>query len=236
MLRFMFPSDSAEKALSRLFNRRQVVDLLQLFSALGTRSRMTVFRRLSLVGYLSSYSHAGRFYTLRSIPEFDADGLWVHGGVCFSRDGTLVKTLCRLVEKSAAGQFHRELEARVRLRVHNTLADLVARKSLGREPVEGEFLYVSPEAVRAGEQLARRRRLENDSAPVPAAGELAGSLLIEVLLEIIRGTGARIDAKEVSARLVARGVAVSQVQVEVLLSRYSVRKKTAPSPSRRSRR
>src|SRR6266496_2315264 len=124
----MSTTDEDRQALSRLFQRRKI-------AALDTRSRMTVFRRLSPMGYVSSYSHAGRYYTLRDIPVFDPDGLWQHAGVLFSRDGTLKKTVVRLVEEADAGQFHRELHVRLRLRVHNTLADLIAQQRLGREPL-----------------------------------------------------------------------------------------------------
>ena len=132
----MATPDEDRQALSRLFQRRKIADLDHLFAALDTRSRMTVFRRLSPMGYVSSYSHAGRYYTLRDIPVFDPDGLWQHAGVLFSRDGTLKKTVVRLVEEADAGQFHRELHVRLRLRVHNTLADLIAQQRLGREPLD----------------------------------------------------------------------------------------------------
>lgn len=222
-------------ALTRLFQRRQIADIDQLFVALGTRSRMTVFRRLSATGYLSSYSHGGRYYTLCDIPAFDADGLWQHRGVLFSRDGTLTRTLVRLVEEADAGHFHRELQLRVRLRVHNTLIALVADRRLGRELFAGEYLYLSTDVARAEAQVARRTQL-GQAASVTVSGELTPVLVIEVLVEIIHGTVAQIDAAEVAARLVVRGVPVTTAQVEEVCRRHGVIKKTARSRSRRSRR
>ena len=89
---------------------------------------MTAFRRLSELSYLSSYSHAGRYYTLPDIPQFDPDGLWLHGGVGFSRHGTLKDTVPVLVDRSESGVLHRELQRRLQVRVHNTLLDLVRTK------------------------------------------------------------------------------------------------------------
>ena len=89
----MLDPDASRLALERLFAHRPVADLVQLGRALGTRSRMSMFRRLSSLGYLSSYTHTGRFYTLVSIPAFDADGLWRYEGIGFSRDGTLKATV-----------------------------------------------------------------------------------------------------------------------------------------------
>lgn len=232
----MRSSNQARQVLARLFRRQKIAELEQLFAALGTRSRMTVFRRLSTEGYVTSYSHAGRYYTLRDIPDFDQDGLWQHAGVLFSRDGTLKKTVVRLVEESDAGQFYRELQLRVRLRVHNTLADLVAHQRLGRAPIEGEFLYVSPEGARAAAQVARRADLGREPAPAPKDEDLEPAVVIEVLVEVIHGAVVHLDAHEVATRLGARGVAVTVAQVEAVFQRHGVVKKTAPSRSPRSRR
>jgi len=229
-------TDEDRQALSRLFQRRKIADLEQLFAALDTRSRMTVFRRLSPMGYVSSYSHAGRYYTLRDIPVFDQDGLWQHAGVLFSRDGTLKKTVVRLVEEADAGQFHRELHVRLRLRVHNTLAELIAQQRLGREPLDGEYLYVGHDGIRAAAQIARRVKMGGALTPAVKDRDLNSAAVIEVLLEIIHGTVVRLDALEIAARLLARGVAVTCTQVEEVFRRYGLVKKTAPFRSRHSRR
>ena len=227
----------ARQALHHLFQRRRTAELKDLFAALKTRSRMTVFRRLSSVGYLSSYSHAGRYYTLSDVPEFDVDGLWQHAGVCFSRDGTLKETVARLVDTADAGLFHRELQLRLQVRVHNTLADLVNHQRIERERVQGEYLYVGPDEKRAKTQVARR--LRSDEAAMKAEADAAvidPPLVIEVLSEIIHGSVVGLEAQEVAARLVARGVAVTAAQVDQVFRRYGVQKKRAPARSPRSRR
>lgn len=50
----MLAPEESTTALERLFERQRVVDLDALFDALQTKSRMSVFRRLSPLGYLSS--------------------------------------------------------------------------------------------------------------------------------------------------------------------------------------
>lgn len=229
--------DDARRALDRLFKRQQTAELKDLFAALGTRSRMTVFRRLSRAGYVSSYSHAGRYYALSGVPKFDADGLWQHAGVGFSRDGTLKETVARLVEKAEAGRFHRELQLRLQLRVHNTLADLVEGRRIGRERLGGEYLYVGADETWASAQVAQRRAQLDEAVQKTQAmaADMAPSLVIEVLIEVIHGTVVRLDANAVAVRLAARGVAVTAAQVEEVFRRHAVVKKTAPSRSRHSR-
>ncbi len=224
----MLDNDASRLALERLFAHRPVADLPQLGRTLGTRSRMSVFRRLSTLAYLSSYSHTGRYYTLSTIPQFDADGLWRFEGIGFSRDGTLKATVRRLVETSEAGRTQHELQLRLGVRVHNPLLDLVKAKHLRRDSLQGEYVYAAAARKHATDQLGRRRALPTVST--------APTIEVEVLLEVIHG--ARLsspDASTVAARLAARGIVASAPEVATVLERHGL-KQTAPSRSRRSRR
>jgi hypothetical protein len=193
---------------------------------------MSVFRRLSALGYLTSYSHAGRYYTLREIPQFDARGFWCHQGVSFSRHGSLKNTVEHVVNDSNAGRTHSELELALRIRVHNTLLDLVEKRGIARVPLAKNFLYVSAKRHKAKAQIVRRKQqLERETAereekPAPA-------VVIEVLLEIIHGAKVVAEPSAIAARLTARGLIVTAAQVEALLEERGL-KKTANSRSRRS--
>lgn len=46
----------SRKALLKMFRRKQIAHLDDLFHVLDTRSRMSVFRRLKPLAYLSSYA------------------------------------------------------------------------------------------------------------------------------------------------------------------------------------
>jgi len=74
----MLSPEESKKALYRWFRKRFIADLDQLFHLLETKSRMSVFRRLKLIGYMTSFTDAGRYYTLEDIPAFDSWGLWFY--------------------------------------------------------------------------------------------------------------------------------------------------------------
>ena len=141
--------------LESLFRRKRAALLDDLRAALGTASRTTIFRILRAVGYFSSYSHAGRYYTLRRIPEFDGCGLWSWRGIGFSSRGTLRATLVFLIEESPAGQTHEELRQRLGRRVHDTLRGLVLGRAIGREPFPDVSLYLNADPKRAAAIAAR---------------------------------------------------------------------------------
>jgi hypothetical protein len=219
----------------RLFQRKRVMDMQTLMKALVGRSRRSIFRDLTSNGYLSSYTHTGRYYTLAHIPEFDEHGLWFFQGIGFSKAGTLKSTVTELVHTSEAGRRHEELESLLRIRVHNTLLILVRGGSIGRERIENAYLYVSSEKVRAVEQVERRQALLVEATEGIAV--LPDTTVIEVLSEALVAGGVRIAPQVVAARLSARGVTVSSSQVETVFARYGIAagKKTARPGSRRSR-
>jgi len=211
----------AKTTLHKLFRRTPVVELGALLEALQTSSRMSVFRRMKEVGYFSSYTHAGRFYTLREVPQFDASGLWRHGDVGFSRAGTLKATVVEAVGQSPAGRTHNELQELLRVRVFNTLLELVRAEKIRREVLSSRgALYVSTDKTRAFEQLEHRRKM--------GAATTASTLVIEVLLELLRGATAPL---EVAQRLSVRGVNITFEQVCEVFDRYKLgEKKGARSP------
>src|SRR5882672_1521430 len=112
------------QALRKHLLRHKIATLPELKDALGTTADLTVFRKLKPLDYLSSYTHRGRFYTLRTIARFDEDGLWSHEAVWFSRHGTLMATLEAWIPHASQGWFADELAERLRVDVHDPLHEL----------------------------------------------------------------------------------------------------------------
>ena len=153
----MLDKISSTKALKRLFKRFPVNDLGTLSETLGTTSRMSIFRRLKEIGYFSSYTHAGSFYTLAHIPQFNDCGLWIYQGVGFSKEGTLKATVLKLIEIAPSGFTHTELNHLLRVKVHNALLSLVREGHIRREHIEQVYLYISTEHAEAAKQISLRR-------------------------------------------------------------------------------
>jgi len=163
----MPPRLSSAERLRRAFRTEQILTLPALETLLGTRAAMTVFRHLKPLGYLTSYSHRGRYYTLAEVADFDARGLWRVNDVWFSRAGTLVRTSEAWVNRSDDGYYADELRAALHVEVKDALRQLVQEQRLARRPVNGRYLYVARTPARRQQQVAQRR----------VRGELPGALL-----------------------------------------------------------
>lgn len=96
------------------------------------------------------------------------------------------------------------------------------------------YLYVHSDLQVAHSQIVRRRE-HGWSDALRETKKNGGSVVIEVLLEVIHGAHAYLAAEDVAARLSARGVFVSTSQVQAIFEEHEL-KKTAKSRSTRSKR
>jgi len=167
-----------EKLLA-LFHRQKVAAMPELKAALGTAVDATVFRKLSTLPYRSSYSHRGAYYTLDSVAQYNALGLWSCRGIYFSRQGTLLDTAAALVTHTPAGYFSAELEGIVHVAVKDPLRQLVQEQRLHRRELQGRYLYCAAELARRQEQWAVRQAWQSPGDEWQAVSMLFYSLLDE---------------------------------------------------------
>jgi hypothetical protein len=230
----MLSPRESEKVLNRIISSKYIADLDDLFKILGTQSRMSVFRRLRPMGYLTSYTHAGRYYTLPSIPKFDTFGLWFYQEVGFSRAGTLKSTIVDIIHSSEAGMTPAEALNLLRLKapnsLHNALHGLVKSSQIKRHRLDELALYTSTDSEIAQNQIAIRRENVKRRSWIPDVPSI--EMTITVLVEAIRAGSVIVPPSTVSARLNARGMAITVKQVEHIFTQYDLQagKKTVDQP------
>jgi hypothetical protein len=132
----------------------------ELKAVLGTGVDVTVFRKLQSLDYLTSYSHRGRYYTLREVVRFDDQGLWSYQSVCFSRYGTLLATAEAFVHRSPNGYCAGELAQALQVEVHDALRHLLQRQAISRQRISGLYLYTSAEPAARRRQVLTRRSVQ----------------------------------------------------------------------------
>jgi hypothetical protein len=140
--------------------RNQIATLDELKQALGTTVDVTVFRKLRPLDYLTSYSHRGRYYTLREIARFDDHGLWSQAEVWFSRVGTLLATGEAFVNRSPRGYFADELAPILHVEVQDALHQLTQQGRVSRQIISGRYLYTAVDTSAQRRQLLARRTVE----------------------------------------------------------------------------
>ena len=157
--------------LKPLFKRRGILMMSELKKALGTDVDMTVFRKLKVLSYRTSYSHGGRYYTLDEITQFDDRGLWGRKGVWFSRHGTLLATLEAFVNESQAGCFADELRPQLHVEVKESLLRLANKGLVHREQFGRRYLYCATNLTIRRRQLRKRRTEASIQSHRAASGD-----------------------------------------------------------------
>lgn len=221
------PKINAQKQVENLLRKRRVVTIGDLSEVIGTSSRMTVFRRLRQVEYVTSYTHAGRYYTLYDIARFDSDGIWFYDDIGFSQNGSLKNTVSYLVDKSDVGKFHFDLQRQLRVGVHNVLLDLVKSNQIERIKFEGQYLYLSSDKEQSTKQIEQRNQLSLRARRLPAF--ISEPMVIEILAEVIRQSNRHPHADQVASALAMRGLPISEKDVMSVFDQYDVEKKIADS-------
>lgn len=186
----------------------------------------SVRRFLSRVGYYSSFTHNGRWYTLRSIPRFAADGLWFYRDIGFSRVGSLTNTLTDLISRSPAGMSAEMLGAKLRCRCHSVLVHLYRHGRLQRAKFGRAYIYfaVDPHTAALQQQtLARQHR------PPP---QLPAEIAVALLVEFIRRPESSFE--QLAAKIArSQNVTIDVAQIEGFFDQHGLKKNmptVAPAP------
>jgi len=149
-------SEHTETLLNAI-DENKILTMDELKNILGVQSRMTVFRNLKLFNYITSYSHSGKYYSLKRIAKFNNLGLWFINSVLFSKHGTLIESVEYFVEQSNGGHNASELENYLNVKVDDVLFALVKDKRIVRKKYFGVYVYFSKNnRIRKQQELFRK--------------------------------------------------------------------------------
>jgi hypothetical protein len=213
---------AAKQSLSSLFIEQPCWTIEPLAARLRY-SIPSVRRFLSEVGYYSSFTHNGSWYTLRSIPRFEQDGLWFYRDIGFSRAGSLTNTLVELTTRSAAGMTAERLGEILHCRCHSVLVHLWRRGRLQRCRIGRSHVYLAADPA-----IAEVQRQSSESL---ALVRLPAEIEVLVLVEFIKNPESGfVQLAEALSR--SRGVTVEAARIERLFEDHGLKKTTRTAEPR----
>lgn len=206
--------------LKKYFKKYKIAQLKDLSVILHTTSRMTIFRKLTKLNYISSYTHAGAYYSTPEIIYFDADGLWFYEGVGFSQHGNLRRTIIDLIEASYNGKTLSELRSQLHVRVQNTLLSLYRDNLIAREKIKGVNIYISLNAKVSKTQLQHRM----SHLPNQLSCDLSDWIVIKVLAAIIKNNAKEIIPGEIYKILEIENSGISMNHINMVIVKLGLKK------------
>ena len=193
---------------------------------------MTVVRALKKYGYYTSCNKNSVYYTLKDIPAFDANGLWSHRDIYFSRHGTLMETILSLVEQSSSGYTVHEIKKLLGTKAVKILCLLCREKRLSRYYAGHYAVYLSKDPkVKLRRKSQRQRQAEKSriaTEPVPTPKkELPEDVdvltVINVLIKMIELPKASVAS--LSRSLQYQGICTTANEIRKIINFYSLKKK-----------
>ena len=201
------------------FSHKKILTKAELLHACGC-SAMTAWRILHQQGYLTSYNHNAKYYTLTRIPQFDKQGLWACRDVRFSKWGTLPETVLGQIELSTAGMTARELEEVLHIpNIKPTLTHLMScQDRLQRVKIAGALVYFAGEEARYRQQLQQR---EKEAATKRLSQRLPDPYhVIALLVEMIRHP--QQTPRQWARRLAHQGIRLKTHEIQAVLDHYQL--------------
>ena len=194
--------------------------------AMGTVSKITAFRHLKKLNYLTSYTHSCRYYTLKELAEFDEDGLWRYEEIGFSKYGTLKDHFLHLIREAPLGKMHAEFPHEQKTSAHNALLDLVKAAKIARKEVDGVYVYTDIDPKRSAEQLENRRKLVGSAPPE--------WMVIQILVAILQATPGYVLPETIAKKLSQKKSSITLEQIRWVFQQYGLEKKARTFPPRRA--
>jgi len=180
---------------------------------------ISVRRLLLQVGYHRSYTHNGRWYTLKGIPVFNVHGLWQHEGIGFSKRGTLTKTILHIIDSSRSGYPASAICSTLGADCRAVLTQMYQKGRIDRIKLQARFVYLS-----ADKHINHRQRMictvSADKAPL---GLISAEAAVRVLVEFINNPS--LSSIEISANLKNKiNLRVDPEQIKCLFEQHGLKK------------
>ena len=203
--------------LAELFKQEKCYTIDELSRRLNY-SLISIRRFLKVIGYYSSFTHNSKWYTLRSIPSFNQNGIWFYQDIGFCKHGNLNQTIGRFIDKSFQGLTAKDLFNMLSVPCHPVLNQMYKKKKIDRFNTPKGFVYLTTSESKKRLQLKRLQVL----TPAPKIEHLNPQTAVYVLVELIKNPKA--SFLELSVAVNKKGVTASHQAIAQLFKDYDLKK------------
>ncbi len=218
----MNKSDLKKNQILQVFKLYKCLTLEDLCTSLTYSSRSTQ-RLLKIVGYYSSFTHNGKWYTLQNIPKFDNNGLWFYQGIGFSQRLTLNATICHLIDNSPEGLKASDLSKTLSASCPPVLNRLYKANKIDRAKTRRGFVYLSIDRTIKRRQVSSIEKVQCLQRP-------SDTDTITILVEFIRNPNRTFE--ELASHLNKSMIFCSTDMIKNMFVYFGLEKKIPKKPKR----
>lgn len=143
-----------QEHLQNLLTAKRVMSFYQLLEVVNC-AEITLRRDLKKIGAITSYTHQGRYITLKRIPVFNDIGIWFYRDIGFTKYQSSLELIVELVNSSSEGLSREQIQETIKIQTCQQIQVLMMREKLNRVKIGSKYVYLPKELA-----TNKRKRLQ----------------------------------------------------------------------------
>lgn len=186
-------------------------------------SEATLRRDIRLIKGTTSYTHQGRFVTLKDIPKFDKNGIWFYCKVGFTKYKNSLELIVHLINNSKEGLNREQIQEILKIQIFQQIQTLLKRNELYRCKIGNKYIYLPEELAK--NQKKRLRLLSANNVEEYYDAMVSYSDLVALLKAVLVEKKIKIDIKNLKRFTQKYSLKIPLKKVEQLLLKYNLTEK-----------
>jgi DeoR/GlpR family transcriptional regulator of sugar metabolism len=186
-------------------------------------SEITLRRDIRRINGITSYTHQGRFITLKDIPEFDNNGIWFYRKVGFTKYKNSLELIVHLINNSREGLSREQIQEILKIQIYQQIQTLLKRNELFRIKIGNKYIYLPEELAK--NQKKRLQLLNANNVEEYYDAMVGFSDLVALLKAVLVEKKIKIDIKNLKRFTQKYSLKIPLKKVEQLLLKYNLAEK-----------
>jgi len=219
----MVDTDERQIFVENIIRSKKIQTFEQILEQVSC-SEATLRRDIRWIKGITSFTHQGRFVTLKDIPRFDKNGIWFYRKVGFTKYKNSLELIVHLINSSKEGLSRVQIQEILRIQIFQQIQTLLKRNELYRCKVGNKYIYLPEElAMNQKTRLSSANNIEEYYEAMVSFSDLV-ALLKAVLIE----KKIKIDVKNLKRFSQKYSLKIPLKKVEQLLLKYNLTEKKRP--------
>ncbi len=183
----------------------------------------TLRRDIRWIKGITSFTHQGRFVTLKDIPKFDKNGIWFYRNVGFTKYKNSLELIIHLINNSKEGLSREQIQDILTIKIFQQIQTLLKRNELYRIKIGNKYIYLP-------EKLAKNRKKRMQLVCANNVEEYYDAMvtpsdLVAMLKAVLVEKKIKIDVKNLKRFTQKYSLKIPLKKVEQLLLKYKLNRK-----------
>lgn len=221
----MVDTDERQIFVENIIRSKKIQTFEQILKQVSC-SEATLRRDVRRIKGITSFTHQGRFVTLKDIPKFDKNGIWFHRKVGFTKYKNSLELIVHLINSSKEGLNREQIQEIIKIQIFQQIQTLLKRNELYRCKIGKKYIYL-PEEL-AMNQKTRLRLLSANNVEDYYDAMVSFSDLVALLKAVLIEKKIKIDVKNLKRFAQKYSLTIPLKKVEQLLLKYNLTEKKKP--------